>query len=58
MTGAQLQALMHAHGLRHVDAAELLNVTVRSIERYVASKKVSRLVEYALRWALQQRPKA
>ena len=55
MTGPQFQALMHAHGLRHVDAAALLNVTVRSVERYVASKKVSRLVEFALRYALQQR---
>jgi hypothetical protein len=54
----QLQALMHTHGLRHRDVAELLDVTARSVERYVAARKVSRVIEYALRYALQERSKA
>ena len=49
---------MHTHGLRHRDVAELLDVTARSVERYVAARKVSRVIEYALRYALQERSKA
>jgi hypothetical protein len=54
VTGNQLQAFLHTHGLRHKDVAELLDVTVRTVERYVASQKVSRVVEYALRFAIQK----
>jgi len=53
MTGTQFQALLHAHGLRHRDVAELLDITTRTVERYVASKKVPRVVEFALRYAIQ-----
>jgi hypothetical protein len=54
VTGTQLQALLNAHGLRHKDAADLLEVGVRTIERYVAGKKVPRVVEFALRYAISE----
>lgn len=53
VTGSQLQALLDAHKLRHKDAADMLDVAVRTIERYVAAKKVPRVVEFALRWAIE-----
>jgi hypothetical protein len=58
MTGNQFQALLDAHGLRHKDAAALLDVGVRTIERHVASKKVPRMVELAVRYVVQARAAA
>jgi DNA-binding transcriptional regulator YiaG len=56
MTGKQMQALLHAHGLRHADVARLLDVSVRSVESWHASKKISRVVELALLQAIAQLP--
>ena len=55
VTGTQLQTLLDEHQLRHVDAAKMLDVGVRTVERYVAAKRVPRVIELALRYAIQER---
>lgn len=54
MTGTQFQNFLNKHELRHADAARLLQVTVRTIERYVAQDKVPSMAVDALRWHLSQ----
>jgi hypothetical protein len=55
VTGRQLQALFDTYRLRHTDVADLLDVGVRTVERYVAAPRVPRVVEYALRYAILQK---
>jgi predicted transcriptional regulator len=57
MTGQQLQAFLHSKSLRHKDVARLLNLTERTVSRYVAAKRVPRVVEYALRFAIGEQRK-
>ncbi len=52
MTGAQFQALLDKHELRHVDAARLLDVATKTIARYAAAGKVPAMAADALRWHL------
>jgi hypothetical protein len=57
MTGTQLQVLLDEHELRHQDAAKALDVSVRSIERHVAAKRVPRVIELAIEAVIARRAK-
>jgi hypothetical protein len=56
MNAKQLRKLLETHGLAQTEAARLLDLDPRTMRRYVAGElPVSRVIEYALRWALAQR---
>lgn len=56
MTGGQLQRLLDSAGLSQRGAARDLQISERQMRRYVAGDaEVPKVIEYALRWLIQQR---
>ena len=58
MRPPQLRKLLQDAGLTQTEAATLIDVTDRTMRRYVSgATPVPRVVEYALLYAIERRPK-
>ncbi len=54
MTGGQLKRFIHLSGISQARMAVAIDVSPRTLRRWLTLKKVPKIAEYSIRWAHQE----